>query len=283
MQPRFPRICIGRYLQRHGTAVLVGLLAKGGARDVTSADVHGWARAGRPALEEDAKKSLGKRVPGSCRVLERSTMASLFRSIREYLAPPPLSTMDAVKTSLPAVPKHPYFPSESPIAGYLANEYNTLELVSLFAAGCAVIFSCTYVTVKKVRPSLPLSDLVVILWFTLCGFIHLFFEGYYAYNFRTIGGHQDLFGQLWKEYSLSDSRYLTADSAFVLCMESITAVSRFHRPCHTVADKSDRLGPALLPHGCSYCRRPSAPALFPDHRVARPTLRRRPLLRHELV
>lgn len=34
---------------------------------------------------------------------------------------------------------------------------------------------------------------------------------------------QDLFGQLWKEYSLSDSRYQTQD-AFVLCMETITAV-----------------------------------------------------------
>lgn len=33
----------------------------------------------------------------------------------------------------------------------------------------------------------------------------------------------DLFGQLWKEYSLSDSRYMTQD-AFVVCMETITAV-----------------------------------------------------------
>lgn len=39
-----------------------------------------------------------------------------------------------------------------------------------------------------------------------------------------MGPKQDLFGQLWKEYSKSDSRYLTADSAFVLTMESITAV-----------------------------------------------------------
>ncbi|KAL1637930.1 hypothetical protein SLS56_000487 [Neofusicoccum ribis] len=38
----------------------------------------------------------------------------------------------------------------------------------------------------------------------------------------TLGGSQHLFGQLWKEYSLSDSRYLTKDP-FVLCMESITA------------------------------------------------------------
>lgn len=45
-----------------------------------------------------------------------------------------------------------------------------------------------------------------------------------------MGKMQDLFGQLWKEYSLSDSRYLTQDNAFVLCMETITAV-RITRPC----------------------------------------------------
>jgi len=40
----------------------------------------------------------------------------------------------------------------------------------------------------------------------------------------NIGGLNTLFGQLWKEYALSDSRYLT-QNAFVLCMESVTAVS----------------------------------------------------------
>lgn len=35
---------------------------------------------------------------------------------------------------------------------------------------------------------------------------------------------QDLFGQLWKEYALSDSRYMTSDT-LVLCMETITVVS----------------------------------------------------------
>lgn len=35
---------------------------------------------------------------------------------------------------------------------------------------------------------------------------------------------QDLFAQLWKEYALSDSRYLTSDP-FMLCVESITVVS----------------------------------------------------------
>jgi cholestenol delta-isomerase len=34
---------------------------------------------------------------------------------------------------------------------------------------------------------------------------------------------QDFFAQLWKEYALSDSRYLFSDP-FVLCMETWTAV-----------------------------------------------------------
>lgn len=48
--------------------------------------------------------------------------------------------------------------------------------------------------------------------------------GYYALNQARMGELQTLFGQLWKEYALSDSRYLT-QNAFVLCMESLTAVS----------------------------------------------------------
>ena len=37
---------------------------------------------------------------------------------------------------------------------------------------------------------------------------------------------QDFFGQLWKEYALSDSRYMTSDP-LVLCMESLTVVRTF--------------------------------------------------------
>lgn len=48
--------------------------------------------------------------------------------------------------------------------------------------------------------------------------------GYFAFNHASMPAMQDLFGQMWKEYSLSDSRYLTSDP-FVLCMETVTAVS----------------------------------------------------------
>jgi hypothetical protein len=44
---------------------------------------------------------------------------------------------------------------------------------------------------------------------------------------------QDLFGQLWKEYALSDSRYMTSDT-LVLCMETMTVVSPTMYPPDTL-------------------------------------------------
>lgn len=136
---------------------------------------------------------------------------------------PPSHTVSEMASNAPKFPAHPYYPEKVEILGYLGNEWNTLELLSMFSGGCAVIFAVTYILVKRVRPNISTADLSTVLWFVLCGFIHLFFEGYYSYNFRRMGGMQDLFGQLWKEYSLSDSRYQT-QNAFVLCMETITAV-----------------------------------------------------------
>lgn len=54
---------------------------------------------------------------------------------------------------------------------------------------------------------------------------------------------QDLFGQLWKEYALSDSRYMTSDT-LVLCMETMTVVSsRVQYPAYSETYPTD-LSPA---------------------------------------
>lgn len=42
-------------------------------------------------------------------------------------------------------------------------------------------------------------------------------------NHDRMASAQDTIGQLWKEYALSDSRYLTSDT-LVLCMETMTVV-----------------------------------------------------------
>ncbi|EXJ66274.1 cholestenol delta-isomerase [Cladophialophora psammophila CBS 110553] len=120
-------------------------------------------------------------------------------------------------------PIHPYYPTEIEIVNFAANEMSVPELLATFATGCTIILSLTWFLTSSLAPRLRVVDKVIALWFCLCGFIHLFFEGYFAYNHTRMGGLQDLFGQLWKEYSLSDSRYLTSDP-FVLCMETITAV-----------------------------------------------------------
>jgi len=129
----------------------------------------------------------------------------------------------AIDDSKLAHPPHPYYPLELEIVGYLANDWHFLTLLAIFASGCFAVFSATYAIAKRMRPQIPTSELLTIMWFVLSGCIHFFFEGYYVYNFRTIAGLQHLFAQLWKEYAYSDSRYLTQDP-FVLCMETITAV-----------------------------------------------------------
>ena len=49
----------------------------------------------------------------------------------------------------------------------------------------------------------------------------MFFEGYFVFNNDDLASKQHLFAQLWKEYALSDSRYLSRDP-LVLCAEVIT-------------------------------------------------------------
>ncbi|KIX07311.1 uncharacterized protein Z518_01964 [Rhinocladiella mackenziei CBS 650.93] len=135
------------------------------------------------------------------------------------VSPPPPPPVPAPELK----PLHPFYPSEIEIVNFIANDMTVLQLLAAFGSGCAVILSATWFLVSTVAPGLKAKDRIMVLWFCLTGSIHLFFEGYFAYNHTRMGGALDLFGQLWKEYALSDSRYLTSDP-FVSCMEFITAV-----------------------------------------------------------
>ncbi|KXT18547.1 hypothetical protein AC579_2275 [Pseudocercospora musae] len=118
---------------------------------------------------------------------------------------------------------NPYYPVGSYIAGYAANEWSVPALLGVFFGTCTVLFTSTYFLVQRAEPGLSKNEILTILWFVLSGSIHIFFEGYYATNYATLGSKQTLIAQMWKEYAFSDSRYLTSNS-FVLCMETITAV-----------------------------------------------------------
>ncbi|KAG6038346.1 hypothetical protein E4U41_004295 [Claviceps citrina] len=136
---------------------------------------------------------------------------------------------------------HPYYPLGVRLPTYVANTMGARALVSVFAAGCGAMLLATWAFASakgkrkggRGREPLSGSEVVVLFWWVLCGFIHLFFEGcivltqtwtgYFALHHADMPSRRDLFGQLWKEYALSDSRYMTRDP-FVVCMETVTAL-----------------------------------------------------------
>lgn len=62
--------------------------------------------------------------------------------------------------------------------------------------------------------------------------VRLIERGYYVYNRTELAGMNTPFAQLWKEYALSDSRYLTND-VFTISIETVTTeASSFARTCH---------------------------------------------------
>jgi cholestenol Delta-isomerase len=127
----------------------------------------------------------------------------------------------------------------------------------------------------------------------------LFFEGYFSLNHTRMGPAQDLFGQLWKEYAFSDSRYLTSDP-FVLCMETVTAVCfpPLNSPSEpqlttqfTYGEPISNLTGQLVVYMGAYLLRCSlfhhkfapAPPSSPNHRLCWPDLRFDPLLCNQHV
>lgn len=224
------------------------------------------------------------------------------------------ATLNGTKSSPPL---HPYYPLEVEIAGYIANEYSVIQLLLAFGSGCAVILSVTYVAAKRIRSQIPTSELLTLMWFVLSKlgrYLQCFpanpvqadastsslkvqpqaaptyidlqpdpRPGYYAYNFKAMGGRQDLFGQLWKEYAYSDSRYLT-QNAFVMCMESITAVrwtALHQRTCMlTKTLVTDLLGPSILHRGAHDHHGAPIETSAASDRFARPAIRRCSVLCH---
>ncbi|KAF4450557.1 hypothetical protein F53441_6337 [Fusarium austroafricanum] len=136
-----------------------------------------------------------------------------------------LDTMDTLVKTVNAtaeMPLNPYWPLNAALPHYAPNTLSSRALVASFVVGATIILGVTLSLIQQSRRKLSKFETFVTLWFALCGFIHLFFEGYFAVNFADIANRQFLFAQLWKEYSLSDSRYLTQDS-FLVPMEAITA------------------------------------------------------------
>ncbi|OMP84739.1 3-beta-hydroxysteroid-Delta(8),Delta(7)-isomerase [Diplodia seriata] len=118
---------------------------------------------------------------------------------------------------------HPYYPLDLKLHGYTENAAGLASLFAGFSTGVSVILGTALFLSRRYRPSINARDGCLVLWFVLSGSLHCFFEGYFLVNHSRMPAAQDFFGQLWKEYAKSDSRYLAADP-LVLTLETITVL-----------------------------------------------------------
>ncbi|KAI1501227.1 Emopamil binding protein-domain-containing protein [Biscogniauxia marginata] len=122
----------------------------------------------------------------------------------------------------PPEPLHPYYPLGVSIPSYAPNEAPVSVLLPAFGGALAFVLVGAAVVARRSNPGLSASSLAVFCWFVMNACIHCIFEGYFVLNHATVASSQNLLAQLWKEYALSDSRYLTSDF-FMLSVEGITA------------------------------------------------------------
>ncbi|KAF1816690.1 Emopamil-binding protein [Eremomyces bilateralis CBS 781.70] len=117
---------------------------------------------------------------------------------------------------------HPYFPVESVLLGYVANDWTVKDIFGVFFGAILAVAVTTRVVSHYINPKLSVRDQWLVVWFILSGTIHIVIEGYFSLNHRNMPPMQDYLGQGWKEYSKGDSRYLTIDP-FLVSMETVTA------------------------------------------------------------
>ncbi|OAR02486.1 hypothetical protein LLEC1_05296 [Akanthomyces lecanii] len=110
---------------------------------------------------------------------------------------------------------HPYYPLDAVLSGYEPNAVALPRVLGLFGSIAGAVVLITYAIASRRQPALRSLDCFAASWFALCYFIY--FKG------KLVSQHT-LFAMLWKEYALSDSRYLTGD-LFTLCIETITVLA----------------------------------------------------------
>ncbi|KAI1312208.1 Emopamil binding protein-domain-containing protein [Xylaria venustula] len=128
---------------------------------------------------------------------------------------------DVAMPTIPPEPTHPYHPLGVDIPAYAANEAPVPVLLAALAGTLGFTVLSAALVLRKLNPRLGTSGLAVFCWFLMNTCLHCVFEGYFVLNHATLASSQSLLAQLWKEYALSDSRYLTSDF-FMLSVESIT-------------------------------------------------------------
>ncbi|KAJ2233112.1 hypothetical protein H4R99_004017 [Coemansia sp. RSA 1722] len=118
---------------------------------------------------------------------------------------------------------HPYYPRDAHLPHYVPSQFSMNESLGTLGSAVLALAVVSVFLISKARTPLSGKDKFVVIWMMVCAGIHIVLEGYFSFNHSTLAGKQTVMADLWREYSHSDSRYLTSDP-FTVIMEGITAV-----------------------------------------------------------
>ncbi|PVU96582.1 hypothetical protein BB561_001083 [Smittium simulii] len=113
--------------------------------------------------------------------------------------------------------EHPYYPQTLVFPNYKRGNLRVEQILMIVCSAVFVLVSLVMTIFRK----RSIADRATILWFTLCFLVHSGFEGYYLANVNRIVENSTILSQIWGEYGLADSRYLTGDPT-TLAMEIIS-------------------------------------------------------------
>jgi hypothetical protein len=65
---------------------------------------------------------------------------------------------------------HPYYPIDSVLHNYAANEYDTGRLLSGFFTCCLVVVIAAHTIITTMQANLRKRDHALVMWFMLCAF-----------------------------------------------------------------------------------------------------------------
>jgi hypothetical protein len=121
---------------------------------------------------------------------------------------------------------HPYYPPDMQL-DYLSPALSKEIILGAMGAVSALVLLLGWQLMSLLNPALTTRAKATASWFLYCGLLHIHFEGYFIKYRHSLASRSDVIGELWKEYALSDSRYLLgakAEGEFVVGIEALTVV-----------------------------------------------------------
>lgn len=121
---------------------------------------------------------------------------------------------------------HPYYPPTLDLPSYTPTTVSLAALAPLLG-GLGLVLGLAWWLLAALNPALTARARATACWFLFCGLLHIHFEGYFVRHHRSLASRTDLVGAVWKEYALSDSRFLLAgagEGQFVFAIKALSVV-----------------------------------------------------------